>query len=103
MGILHLIVLALATWRMSSLIATEKGPYNILGRLRKLSGVTYDKNNGSYYPTNTLSELVLCIWCLSPWIAAILVILYYFFGVTVVWVCLPFALSAAAIIVDKYT
>lgn len=49
---------ALATWRISHLIAEEDGPWNAVARLRARAG------------TSELGELMDCFYCLSLWVAA---------------------------------
>lgn len=49
---------ALATWRVSHLIAEEDGPWNVVARTRARAG------------TGELGELMDCFYCLSLWVAA---------------------------------
>ena len=100
MNALHLIVLALATWRLSSLISAEEGPYNIFGRLRSKVGVYYIGERVD--ASGELAKLISCTWCLSVWIGAIAGVTYYFLREPIVWIVLPLSLSAAAIIVGKF-
>lgn len=96
------LVLALAVWRISSLLVNESGPYTILDLFRHQVGVRYT-DKGESYTTNELAELFSCIWCLSIWIGGLVTILYYFFPIWTYWLCLPFALSAIACVVSKWT
>ena len=100
MSFLHLVVLALATWRLSSLISAEEGPYNIFGRFRIMIGIHYI-GNGVDAETE-LGKLFSCTWCLSIWIGAIASVAYVIYE-PIVWIVMPLALSAAAIIVGKLT
>lgn len=52
------VLAALATWRVSHLIAEEDGPWNIVARTRARAG------------TSELGELMDCFYCLSLWVAA---------------------------------
>ena len=105
MNIIDLLILSLATWRLSSLVATpdDDGPWEMFLRFRKLVGVKYDENTGFYYGTNEFAKGVTCVWCISFWIGLVFGLLYYFFGDLIAWCSLPLALSAAAIIVERIT
>lgn len=59
-------VLALATWRLASLLIDEDGPSHIFERLRARAGV-YDPGEVS-----GLATLFSCYWCLSVHAAAVL-------------------------------
>jgi hypothetical protein len=56
---LHTLRLICATWRLSSLIAQERGPDNVLGKLRQ------------HYQGTEVGEWLGCIWCNSLWIAPV--------------------------------
>lgn len=54
------LLIGLAAWRVSSLLAQEGGPFDVFTRLRAL-------------PLETSFEEGVpdwCLWCLSPWAAA---------------------------------
>lgn len=90
MTLVELLIYTLATWRISSLISTEEGPFNIFGKFREV------------LPSDSfLENLISCIWCLSVWIALGWVGFIALFPSIAIWVALPFALSAGAIIVDS--
>ena len=97
--LIEVLVLALATWRLASLLAHEYGPFDVFARLRSLLGVVYNEHSlpeGS----NWLAKGVVCLWCCSVWFGL------FWAGFYFVWrsawlVALPFALSAAAILVEK--
>lgn len=59
-------ILALATWRLSSLLVNEDGPFKVFYRLRTRAGV-YKQGELSQ-----VAELFTCIWCMSIWVAALL-------------------------------
>jgi hypothetical protein len=97
---MHILVLALATWRIASLLASEPGPWDGLGRLRKLAGVRYDEE-GRPYGTNEVSKAMICVWCSSVWIGAGWMAFYWLRSDYAFWAALPFALSAGAVIVGE--
>lgn len=47
----------LATWRVTHLIVTEDGPWNIVARLRRLAGA------------GVLGRVMDCFYCASLWVA----------------------------------
>ena len=103
MDIVDFLILGLATWRLSSLIATpgDDGPWEMFLKFRELVGVKHDKDTGQYYGTNVFAKAIECVWCVSVWIGIALGILYLYFGDWTVCFSLPFALSGAAIVVER--
>ena len=95
------LILGLATWRISHLLVSEEGPWDFLSKFRHLAGVRYDEHS-SPYSTNVFSELLTCIWCLSPWIGTILTLAYWRWSYPTILCSLPFALSAMAVIVNRW-
>jgi hypothetical protein len=96
----NLIVVALAVWRISSLLVREDGPGDILAKFRFAIGIKYNKFS-QQYAENKFAELFLCVWCLSVWVGIVVAILWFFFPVATFYLSLPFALSTIAIIVDE--
>jgi hypothetical protein len=82
-----LIVLALATWRLSYFMTAEKGPFDAMERLR-----------GAL----PLGGLTACIKCVSVWAALILMALYWLvpYGQVFVWIM---AVSGLALMLRSYT
>jgi hypothetical protein len=95
-----LIVLILATWRLCSLIADEDGPWYVLENLRHRLGVAYDEHNHRY-GRNEVARGLLCPWCLSMWVGTLWTLLWLLWPDGVMWVALPFALSAGAIVINR--
>jgi hypothetical protein len=98
MNLLTIIILIFATWRISSLLAKEKGPWDIFEKFRTLLGVVWDvqsKPEG----TTMLSKMIVCIWCNSIWTGGIWAI-SYFISPLVIWIALPFALSGGAVLIE---
>ena len=93
------VILALATWRVSSLLAHESGPFDMFAKLRSAVGVEVDGlgRNG----TGMLSNLIICVWCTSVWIGMLAVLFYHFLPVATVAVACIFAISAGAILVEE--
>jgi hypothetical protein len=91
--------LALAAWRLASLVANEDGPWQIFKRLRQHAEIWCNKYR--FCRELGLYELVTCEWCNSVWIGAGLTILYLWVGETILYLILPLALSTVTIII-KY-
>lgn len=100
MTLLTLLLLSLATWRSASLLAREAGPLDILSRFRHWAGVRYNERSEAY-GTNVVSKAMVCLWCGSVWIGAGWALLFYFLPGLAPWLSLPFALSAAAIVIER--
>ena len=102
MTFLDFTILALAVWRLSSLLVDENGPGGIFERFRHDVGVRQDELTGIWYGENHIAELLTCVWCTSIWISLIAAALYGIWHLTVVVLCTPFALSAAACIISDW-
>lgn len=98
---MDIIILILTTWRISSLLVDEGGPFDLFGRLRYLLGVRYHNIDSSAYGENVVSEALSCIWCTSFWVGLVLAICYWTIPVYTTWLCLPLALSGGAIIFSE--
>lgn len=95
---LEFVVLALATWRLTSLLVWEDGPFEVFARLRRRLGVRYDESSVAY-GTNWLAKGVVCPACVSVWFGFGWAGLYFLWE-PFWWLALPFALSAGAIVVE---
>lgn len=112
------ITIALGVWRICHMFAHERGPYGIFERLRFLVGTYYMTLDGQKidnfdelekcYETlervdsTELAKLIECIWCSTPWLAALAVWAYLLSGQQVIiWCLLPFSVSAVAVITDR--
>jgi hypothetical protein len=97
--VLEFIILALATWRLTSLLVWEDGPFEVFAKLRYRLGVRYDDLSQAY-GTNWLAKGVVCPACASVWFGTFWAIAYLLWPQTW-WAALPFALSAGAILVES--
>lgn len=98
----HLLIFILATWRVSSLLVREAGPFHIFEKLRELTGITHDEDgNILEIPDDRFwVELLSCIWCCSIWVAIGWTVLWLIIPENSVWIALPFALSAGGLIAE---
>lgn len=97
---LNILILILATWRLSSLLADEAGPWDVFSRLRHLAGVRHD-DVGQPYGTNALARGTLCVWCISVWVGVGWAVLYYVAPTVAFWLALSPAFSAGAILINE--
>lgn len=103
MSLSALLILILATWRLSSLLVDERGPLDVFVRIRELAGIQHDESKKPFlYPERFFAQLLSCIWCISIWVAGGWSLAYYLVGDAVILLALPFALSAGAIILSRY-
>lgn len=99
---LNILVLALAAWRLTELVQYERGPWAIFTRLRKRLGVTHDEDGKPIsWPDTELGRLARCVYCGSVWTATGLVGLHILAPLLAFYLALPFALSAAAILIAE--
>ena len=81
------LIAALACWRLTSLLLKENGPFDVFVHWRAFIG-----------GIRGLEALTTCVWCLSVWVAVPVALIAY----TEYWpVLAPFALSAAAILIEE--
>lgn len=120
MSLTYLVVLALATWRLSSLLVEEDGPFGVFRSLRAFAGAGEFSQHGldatrltpqeiekvmmrAGRPESFLAGLLSCVWCISVWVGAFWVILTAFLPTFTFYAALVFALSAAAIFLQEST
>lgn len=100
------VVLALATYRITSLLIQERGPYDMFGKLRAKVGIRYDANSfpyvlyGNGWKTE-VAEVFLCAWCMSMWVGIAITLLFMEWPRLIFGAMLPFALSAISILIQE--
>jgi len=100
-NLLEFIVLALATWRISSMLVDEPGPFRIFIRIRELTGIKHDMDdNVAMIPDGFLPGILSCVWCTSIYIGLFWTLMYLLCGYSF-YLALPFALSAAAALLSS--
>jgi hypothetical protein len=97
--LLRFVILALATWRMTSLLVWEDGPFEMFARIRHVLGVRYDETNMAY-GSNWFAKGVVCPACASVWFGTLWAVAYWLWP-DVWWLALPLALSAGAILMER--
>lgn len=83
---IDLIVTALATWRLTSLLVSEHGPAGVFQLLRDWAD--------EHAPM--LADILACVWCCSVWVG-------FFFALPQAprWLKYALAYSAVAIMIHK--
>ena len=96
MNIDYLIVGVLATYRMTSLLQREAGPFDMFVWIRERFGVVHDHLGFPHgYPDTLWGKLFECYWCLSVWVGIVCSVMLL---TGLWWMLLPFALSGGAIL-----
>lgn len=90
---LRLITCGLATWRVTSLLVHEKGPFSVFARLREAVSTDDDWQEPSF-----LGGLLSCFWCTSVWVSVLVALIA---RSPLRWVLMPFALSGVAILIEQ--
>ncbi len=99
-GAVELLILGLATWRLTSMIVNEDGPLYLFERFRYWVGVRRTEDNVPF-GTNVFAEGLSCIWCSSFWVAGLLIVSYIVAPMITLIACVILTLSAIAILVEK--
>ena len=101
---IDLLLLVLGTWRLSAMLSYESGPWHIFEKARETFDVEHDESTGYpiQWPDRLAANLFVCVWCLSIWVGLLLVIIYQVDPVVMRLVVAPFAISAGAIIVERF-
>lgn len=97
-----LVVLVLATYRVTLLVTRDDGPGCVLVRLRHLVGVRWDERGQPQARDGSVAKLMVCFGCASIY-AALLVTLMH---LLVPWGWVPtllLAVSGGAILCDEAT
>jgi hypothetical protein len=86
--VFRFVIAALATWRLAFLLARERGPWNVFGRLRREVG-------------GIVAELLSCVKCVGLWVA----IPFAFFvrGDWVELIVIWLALAGVTALIDEWT
>lgn len=105
-----LLVGVLATWRLTSLLHYEDGPYQIFEKLRRWAGAFQENAHEGRLALTSLCKsflggLLSCFWCLSVWMAGGVVILLLLFEPVprwfAYWLLYVLACSTGAILLDE--
>jgi len=99
------IIVAFATWRITSLFVNGDGPYDIFARLRKSIGVYYDELNVPQ-GKNVIAKGITCVWCASVWFSFAVSFFAFEYGANIhgfiSFLLHWFGLSGAVILIDSF-
>jgi len=96
-----ILLYCLATYRISSMLSSESGPFGIFDKFRYFIGVRYNEYSIPY-GTNVVAKGVLCLWCNSVWVGILVTLSHLLIGqLYTTYICFPLSLSASAIIINS--
>ena len=103
-SLLDLIVLTLATYRLSIMLSNtwETGALGVLTKLREWAGVVFTREGDPVAAPGTFADGVLCNYCNSVWIGFVFMPIYMLLsmaGLPAVLMFLPLALSGATVLI----
>jgi len=103
MTLLEFLIFSLATWRLSSLLVNEAGPFDMFVKIRELTGIQHNEEKEPLViPGRLFAELLSCVWCTSVWVAIFLFVASQLCLTLALFISTPLALSAVAIILEKH-
>lgn len=105
MDIYMFLVMGLSTWRLSSFLVNENGPWDIFVKVREVLGIQHDEDGDIISWSgvgNFFGPLLECLWCTSVWVGFV-VYASYFAWTPVFHLHLVLALSTVAILVNERT
>lgn len=99
--LLHLLVVALAAWRVTYMLVHEEGPFEIFDRIRWLAGIRYDEVSIPY-ASNGIAGAFLCVFCLSVWVGLLFAFLSPFYTADIrSYIVNALSISALIIVLDN--
>ena len=99
----EVLIYGLATWRISSILVHEAGPWDVFVRLRTLAGIGHDKNRQAVIiPDGFFASILSCIWCCSVWVGLGWMALAWFIPLISIWLAAGLAFSTVAVVVQRY-
>lgn len=103
MTLTALIIYGLATWRLTSMLVNESGPWDIFVHLRELCGITHDElKQKVIIPDGILPGIFSCVWCCSIWVGAFWMIFDLLLPQVALRAAVLFAFSALAVGMQKW-
>lgn len=97
---LSLVMLGLVTWRLTSLLVDESGPFDMFAKFRSFIGVYYD-DWSEKQGRNTIARAFTCFWCASVWVATAVALLAGYYSSALEFFTTVIAFSALAIIINR--
>jgi hypothetical protein len=97
---LEFVVYCLATWRISSLLVNEPGPFDVFVKIREVFGIRHNEKIPYEYPGTFFAQLLSCVWCTSIWVAIFVTLAWIFIPDILFVLSLPLAISAVVILIE---
>jgi len=95
-SIAYLIIAILATYRLTSLLMKELGPWKMFTKFRSMFGIIHSSMGYPHgYPETFFGKLFECHYCLSVWVGAAVAVAML---LGLWWLMLPLALSGGEIL-----
>lgn len=95
------LLFVLAIWRLSKLLMTDDGPFDIIARARTRLGVYEYKEYGER--VNFWRGLLSCIYCTSLWVSAFFVLALMLANIPLDYpIARIFAYSGGAVLVENW-
>jgi hypothetical protein len=98
--VIELIIMAVSTWRVSSMLVDEAGPGDVFVKLRAKIGVSYNAFS-ERVAANPVASLFLCVWCMSVWVGTGVFLLYRANKRVYETLTYPLAISGLAIFLHR--
>jgi protein-S-isoprenylcysteine O-methyltransferase Ste14 len=67
-----------------------------------MTGILHDGDEPSMIPERFFSNLLSCVWCFSMWTSTGWLICWFVLPEIIIWLAMPFAMSALVILLDKF-
>ena len=100
--LVNIVLMGLATWRLTSLLGEEAGPFKLFTRLREVLGIEhYCDGLPMQYPNTFFGKLWSCVYCLSVWVAGFMVAFYVFLPDPAIIFALWLSLSTITILIEE--
>lgn len=97
-----LVVVGMATFRVTSLLVREDGPWAIFARLRHAVGVRYSAANVPM-GKNVVAQALTCMWCASVWTGIAFSLAFLTMPEATFLVSLPLAMSTLSVGIERLT
>lgn len=103
---LHImLVLSLATWRLSNLLVKERGPFACFEWIRARFDLRVDAETKLIYlkdgSRNEIGMMLLCPLCTSLWVAGAITLFYLLLPTITYWTCMWLAASAVSCVISQ--
>lgn len=79
----------------------ERGPYDMLNRIRNFIGVEFDELSQPY-GKNEFANMWICYFCNSIWIGITFATIMYFNPLVAFYLAFPFAISGSIVLIEKH-